>query len=35
MAGPETRPAVLWADGGLTAIETFVRGPWEEEVLLL
>jgi hypothetical protein len=26
---------VLWADGGPTAIETFVRGPWEEEVLLL
>ena len=26
---------ILWADDGMTEVVNFVRGPWEEEALLL
>jgi hypothetical protein len=26
---------ILWADDGMTEVVIFVRGPWQEEALLL
>jgi hypothetical protein len=27
--------SILWSDGGIMEVATFIRGPWEEEALAL